>query len=273
MSAEPKAPGGGGSGGEDALRLVLPIALLAVGIVAWDLIVRLKGVPPYVLPPPGLVLTTLITDWPLLAESLLATLTTTLLGFLLALVGGVGLAILFNLSRVLEYALYPYAVILQVTPVVAIAPLLLIYLPQEAALLACAWIVAFFPVLANTTLGLNSVDHNLADLFRLYGATHLQVLWRLKLPAALPYILGGLKIAGGLSLVGAVVAEIAAGAAGAGSGLAWRISESGYRLNIPRMFAALVLLSVAGIVIYFALSLLSYLMLRRWHESAVRRDV
>ena len=162
--------------------------------------------------------------------------------------------------------------ILQVTPVVAVAPLLLIYLPQQAAVLACAWIVAFFPVLANTTLGLNSVDHNLADLFRLYGARRAQVLFGLKLPSALPYILGGVRIAGGLSLIGAVVAEIAAGSAGAGSGLAYRIAESGYRLNIPRMFAALLLLSAAGIVIFFALSLLSHLMLRRWHESAITRE-
>jgi NitT/TauT family transport system permease protein len=180
--------------------------------------------------------------------------------------------VLFNQSRLIEYSFYPYAVILQVTPIVAIAPLLLVWLPQEAAVLACAWIVAFFPVLANTTLGLNSVDHNLADLFRLYGASRLQVLRRLKLPAALPYILGGLKIAGGLSLIGAVVAEMAASSAGAGSGLAYRIAESGYRLNIPRMFAALVLLSVAGIAIYFALALFSHLMLRRWHESAVSRE-
>ena len=162
--------------------------------------------------------------------------------------------------------------ILQVTPVVAIAPLLLIYLPQHAAVLACAWIVAFFPVLANTTLGLNSVDHNLADLFRLYGATRGQVLLRLKLPAALPYILGGLKIAGGLALIGAVVAEIAAGSAGAGSGLAYRIAESGYRLNIPRMFAALLLLSLAGIVIFALLSWLTHLALHRWHESAIARE-
>jgi len=207
-----------------------------------------------------------------LSESLLITLVTTVEGFALALVGGVGLAVLFNQSRLIEYSLYPFAVMLQVTPVVAIAPLLLIYLSQEAAVLVCAWIVAFFPVLSNTTLGLNSVDHNLVDLFRLYGATRVQVLWRLKLPAALPYILGGLKIAGGLSLIGAVVAEIAAGAAGSGSGLAYRISESGYRLNIPRMYAALLLLSAAGVVIYFALSLVSYLMLRRWHESAVARE-
>jgi NitT/TauT family transport system permease protein len=269
MSAEPNTTR---SRGEDVLRILLPIVLLAIGVLIWDMVVRLNNIPPFILPGPGLVFSTIVADWALLSESLAVTLITTLEGFLLAMVGGIGLALLFNLSRLIEYSLYPYAVILQVTPVVAIAPLLLIYLPQQGAVLVCAWIVAFFPVLANTTLGLNSVDHNLVDLFRLYGASHGQVLWRLKLPAALPYILGGLKIAGGLSLIGAVVAEIAAGAAGAGSGLAWRIAESGYRLNIPRMFAALVLLSVAGIVIYFALSLLSYLMLRRWHESAVSRD-
>ncbi len=255
------------------LRVLLPIAVLALSMALWDLVVRVQAIPPYVMPGPWLVLATVVSDWDVLSASLLVTLTTTIEGFLLAVVGGVSLAVLFNQSRLVEYSLYPYAVILQVTPIVAIAPLLLIYLPQPAAVLACAWIVAFFPVLANTTLGLNSVDHNLADLFRLYGATRWQVLRELKLPAALPYILGGLKIAGGLSLIGAVVAEIAAGSAGAGSGLAYRIAESGYRLNIPRMFAALLLLSVAGIVIFFALSLLSHLLLRRWHESAVVREV
>jgi NitT/TauT family transport system permease protein len=258
---------------ERMLRVLLPIAVLALGVVLWEVVVRHYDIPPYVLPAPWLVFSTLVADWGVLSASLVVTLTTTLEGFALAVVGGVGLAVLFNQSRLIEYSLYPYAVILQVTPIVAIAPLLLIYLSQQAAVLACAWIVAFFPVLANTTLGLNSVDHNLVDLFRLYGATRWQVLRELKLPAALPYILGGLKIAGGLSLIGAVVAEIAAGSAGAGSGLAYRIAESGYRLNIPRMFAALLLLSLAGIVIFFALSLLSHLLLRRWHESAIVREV
>ena len=221
------------------------------------------------LPAPSLILQTFIADRVLLTQSLLVTLLTTLEGFLLAAIGGVGLAVLFNLSRLVEYSFYPFAVILQVTPIVAVAPLLLIYLPQPLAVLACAWIVAFFPVLANTTLGLNSIDRNLADLFALYGASRGQVLWNLKLPSALPYILGGLRIAGGLSLIGAVVAEIAAGSAGAGSGLAYRIVESGYRLNIPRMFAALVLLSIAGIVIFYALAFVNHIALRRWHESAL----
>jgi NitT/TauT family transport system permease protein len=252
-----------------ALRVVLPIIVLALSLAAWELMVRLAHIQPYVLPAPSLILQTFIADRVLLTQSLLVTLITTLEGFLLAAIGGVGLAVLFNLSRLVEFSFYPFAVILQVTPIVAVAPLLLIYLPQPLAVLACAWIVAFFPVLANTTLGLNSIDRNLADLFALYGASRGQVLWNLKLPSALPYILGGLRIAGGLSLIGAVVAEIAAGSAGAGSGLAYRIVESGYRLNIPRMFAALVLLSIAGIVIFYALAFVNHITLRRWHESAL----
>src|SRR5271154_3559829 len=251
------------------LRIALPIVVLALGLALWEAMVRIENIPPFVLPAPALILQTLIADWSLLFQSLLVTLLTTFEGFLLAALGGVGLAVLFNQSRLVEYSLYPYAVILQVTPIVAVAPLLLIYLPQQAAVLACAWIVAFFPVLANTTLGLNSVDRNLADLFSLYGARRGQILWNLKLPSALPYILGGLRIAGGLSLIGAVVAEIAAGSAGAGSGLAYRIVESGYRLNIPRMFAALVMLSIAGIVIFYLLAFVNHIALRRWHESAL----
>jgi len=257
---------------ERVLRAGLPILVLAAVIVLWDAVVRLNDIPPYVLPGPGLVFATLVQDGALLGHSLWVTLVTTFEGFALAAVGGIGLAVLFNQSRLVEYSFYPYAVTLQVTPVVAIAPLLLIYLSQPLAVLACAWIVAFFPVLANTTLGLNSVDRNLLALFDLYKASRWQLLWRLKLPAALPQMLAGLRIAGGLSLIGAVVAEIAAGSAGAGSGLAYRIAESGYRLNIPRMFAALLLLSVAGIAIFFVLSALSYLVLRRWHESALPQE-
>jgi NitT/TauT family transport system permease protein len=254
------------------MRIVLPVLMFVLAVLAWDLVVRIFAIEPFVLPGPGLVLATLIADAGLLWQSLLVTLTITFEGFLLATFGGIALAVAFNQWRLVEYSFYPYAVILQVTPVVAIAPLLLIYLPQPLAVLACAWIVAFFPVLANTTLGLSSVDHNLLALFELYKASRWQVLWNLKLPAALPQMLAGLRIAGGLSLIGAVVAEIAAGSAGAGSGLAYRIAESGYRLNIPRMFAALLLLSLAGVAIFFVLSALSHYALRRWHESAVGRE-
>jgi NitT/TauT family transport system permease protein len=254
------------------LRLVLPVIVAAAGTAGWELLVRVNNIPPYVLPAPTSVFSTLFSDWDVLWQSLLTTLLTTLEGFVAATVGGILLALLFNLSKLVEYSLFPYAVVLQVTPVIAIAPLLLIYLPQQTAVVVCAWIVGFFPVLSNTTLGLNSVDRNLAGLFQLYRASRWQTLLFLKLPTALPYILGGLRIAGGLSLIGAVVAEIAAGTAGAGSGLAYRIAESGYRLNIPRMFAALLLLSLAGIVIYAVLALISHLLLRRWHESALGKE-
>jgi NitT/TauT family transport system permease protein len=269
LSAEQAAPDGRAL---RAVRILLPVVVLAAGIAGWEFVVRFYNIPLYVLPGPGAVFKTLIADWPVLSQSLETTLLTTLEGFVAAAVGGIALALLFNQSKWLEYSLFPYAVILQVTPVIAIAPLLLIYLPQQTAVIVCAWIVGFFPVLSNTTLGLNSVDRNLAGLFQLYGASRMQTLAYLKLPSALPFILGGLRIAGGLSLIGAVVAEIAAGSAGAGSGLAYRIAESGYRLNIPRMFAALLLLSAAGIVIYGLLALTSHLMLRRWHESALGKE-
>lgn len=274
LRTPPSAAGQGAVGSRPLyfLRILLPVVVLAAGVTIWELVVRLNDIPPYVLPAPSAVFQTLVSDWPVLSQSLLTTLLTTLEGFAAAAVGGIALALLFNRSKWLEYSLLPYAVILQVTPVIAIAPLLLIYLPQQTAVIVCAWIVGFFPVLSNTTLGLNSVDRNLTGLFQLYGASRMQTLRYLKLPAALPFILGGLRIAGGLSLIGAVVAEIAAGSAGAGSGLAYRIAESGYRLNIPRMFAALLLLSVAGIVIYALLAVTSHLVLRRWHESALGKE-
>jgi NitT/TauT family transport system permease protein len=271
-SPSPPVPARSGNYAGRLVRFVLPVVVLAAGIGLWEFVVRVNDIKPYVLPAPSAVIVTLIRDWNVLSQSLLTTLLTTFEGFVAAAIGGIALALLFNLSKWLEYSLFPYAVVLQVTPVIAIAPLLLIYLPQHTAVVVCAWIVGFFPVLSNTTLGLNSVDRNLAGLFQLYGASRLQTLCFLKLPAALPFILGGLRIAGGLSLIGAVVAEIAAGSAGAGSGLAYRIAESGYRLNIPRMFAALLLLSVAGIVIYGLLALTSHLVLRRWHESALGKE-
>lgn len=250
-----------------AARLLLPFAVLAALVYGWDLVVRLNNLPPYILPAPGLVVETLWQDRAVLFGSFLVTLRVTIEALLAAVIGGVALAFIFASSRIVELSLFPIAVILQVTPIVAIAPLMLIYLEPNTAVLVCAFVVAFFPILANTTLGLNSVDPNLRDLFALSGAGPLQTLTLLRAPSALPYFLGGLRIAGGLALIGAIVAEIAAGSAGQGSGLAFRIVESGYRLNIPRMFAALLLISITGILIYFLLSLVSWLALRHWHES------
>ncbi|MGI6855819.1 ABC transporter permease [Mesorhizobium sp. 1B3] len=254
-------------------RWLLPLAIMILAIWFWDRICVWNEIPQYILPRPGVVLSTLWSDAPLLFSSLLVTLKITFLGLLLAVVGGVGLAVLFAQSKWVEMSFFPFAVVLQVTPIVAIFPLINIYVGnQTAKLLLCAWIVAFFPILSNTTLGLNSVDRNLRDLFALNGASRWQQLRHLRLPAAMPYFLGGLKIAGGLSLIGAVVAEFVAGATGQSSGLASRIIEAGYRLNAPRLFAALILISVTGIVIFLVLSLVSHLILRRWHESALKQD-
>jgi NitT/TauT family transport system permease protein len=251
----------------------LPLLVFLAMIGLWEALVRVNDIPPYVLPSPSLIGFTLVKDWGTLSGSLLVTLQITFQALLAATVGGVALAILFARSRWIERSFFPFAVVLQVTPIVAIAPLLLVYLDANTAVLVCAFLVAFFPILSNMALGLASADHNLIDLFELYKASRWKQLILLRLPAALPYFLGGLRIAGGLALIGAIVAEIAAGSAGQGAGLAYRIVEAGYRLNIPRMFAALVLISASGILIYLVFTLLSYVLLSRWHDSARERGL
>jgi len=256
------------------LRILLPLLVGALFIGGWEWLVHTYEIREFVLPAPSRVAEALVQDFGSLMGSLWVTLRVTLAAFLAACLTGIGLAVLFSQSRTVEMAFFPYAVILQVTPVVAIAPLIIIWVGfsrMELALLILAWIVAFFPILSNTVLGLRSVDHNLRDLFRLYGASRWQTLTQLQLPAALPYILTGMKVSGGLALIGAVVAEFAAGSADA-TGLAWRILEAGNRLQIPKMFAALLLLSLLGIAIFFLLTALEHFLLRRWHESAVKRE-
>jgi NitT/TauT family transport system permease protein len=255
------------------LRVAVPLLILAVVIGVWDWYVRAYEIRPFILPGPGLVAETLVKDWQTLSGALFVTLKITFTALLLALVGGTVLAVLMTQSRLFELAFFPYAVILQVTPIVAVAPLILIYVRDtQSAVLLCAFIVTFFPILSNTIAGLKSVDHNLLNLFELYGASRWQTLLILKIPAAQPYFFAGLRIGGGLALIAAVVAEFAAGSAGAGSGLAFRILESQYRLNIPRLFAGLILLSATGVVVFWITSLLSHLALRRWHESALTRE-
>jgi NitT/TauT family transport system permease protein len=254
-------------------RAAAPIFVGAVVLAFWEAVVRVEQIPPYILPGPLLIAQTLWSDGPSLLASLLVTLRITLAALAAAAILGGGIALLFSISRILALSLFPYAVILQVTPIVAIAPLIIIWVKEPfLALLVCAWIVAFFPVVANTTVGLNSADRNLLAVFRLYGASPAQILRYLKLPTALPYFLAGLRISGGLALIGAVVAEFVAGTGGAETGLAFRILEAGYRLAIPRLFAALFLLSLTGIIIYLLLDALSRRLLRHWHESAIEEE-
>jgi NitT/TauT family transport system permease protein len=254
-------------------QIFAPLAVGSAFLVLWEIVVRINGIPLYILPGPLAIAESLWTDGPSLLGSLLVTLRVTLAALAAAAILGGIIAVLFSLSRIIELSLFPYAVILQVTPIVAIAPLIIIWVREPfLALLVCAWIVAFFPIVANTTVGLNSADRNLLALFRLYDASPVQVLRYLKLPTALPFFLTGLRISGGLALIGAVVAEFVAGTGGAETGLAFRILEAGYRLAIPRLFAALFLLSLTGIVIYLVLDGLSRVLLRHWHESALEEE-
>ncbi len=253
--------------------ILAPIVVGIVMLAAWEWVVWYKKIPSYLFPGPAVIFKTLISDWETLSVALGITLRITFAALIAAVTVGGALAILFTQSKWLERSLFPYAVILQVTPVVAIAPLIIILVGDvNLSLLICAWIVAFFPILSNTILGLNSADHNLVALFQLYGASRWQTMRYLRLPASLPYFLGGLKISGGLALIGAVVAEFVAGSGGSASGLAYRILESSYQLKIPRMFAALLLISLSGIAIFLATSWLSHRLLHRWHESALKRE-
>lgn len=250
------------------MRRLLPVATLFGLLGVWELIVRLGHIPAYTLPAPSLIAATLWANFPSLAASWWFTLKVTLGALALACAGGVLIAAVFALFPALEVALLPVAVILQVTPIVAIAPLILIYVESTtAALLLCAWIVAFFPILSNTLLGLRAADRNLSDLFRLYRATPMQRLRLLLTPSALPYFLAGLKISGGLSLIGAVTAEMVAGAAGRETGLASRILEASFRTETPKMFAALTLLVFTGVLIFVSFNVLSRRLLGRWHAS------
>jgi NitT/TauT family transport system permease protein len=256
------------------LEHAAPLLVGAIILAAWQIAVDATGVAVYVLPSPLSIARALVDDFGTLLPSLLITLKITLLAFLGAAAGGLVLGIVLSSSRWLERSLFPYAVVLQVTPIVAIAPLIIIWVKDATiALFICAWLVAFFPVVANTVTGLNSTDAHLHDLYRLYGASRLQTMLWLRLPSALPYYLAGLRISGGLALIGAVVAEFVAGTGGTQSGLAYRILESAYRLRIPRVFAALVLISLTGIAIFVALSLLTRLLLRHWHDSAIAPDL
>ena len=253
------------------LRILMPALVLAAVLIVWQ--IASGPAETYLLPSPGLVLQTLIDDWSILGPAAWITIRLTLIALFFAIVIGGGLALLMSQSRWIEWAVYPYAIILQVTPIVAIAPMILIWVPDTpTALTLLAFIVAFFPILSSTIQGLKSADHNLRSLFELYGAGRWQTLRMLRIPTALPYFLTGVRIAGGLALIGAVVAEFAAGAAGRDSGLAYRIFDAQFQLDTPRVFAALLILAATGITIFAITSLVAHFTTRHWHESATVRE-
>jgi NitT/TauT family transport system permease protein len=249
-------------------RVFYPAAVAVVLLALWQGLVVGFDVPAFLVPSPVRVAQVMVDDFSLLFGALLTTLKITLFAFICATVVGVLIAFAFVQSRVIETALFPYAVLLQVTPIVAIAPLIIIWVKNPtASLVICATLVALFPIIANTTLGLRSVNAGLMSYFKLNRASRLQTLWRLRIPSALPYFFGGLRISSGLALIGAVVAEFVAGTGGTGTGLAYQILQAGYQLNIPRMFAALLLITVTGVLLFAAMAMLSKWALGSWHES------
>jgi len=254
-------------------RIVYP-ALVGVALIAiWQGLVTSMDLPPYLVPSPWLMLKTLFIDWAPLGSALLVTLKITLLAFAAATLAGVLISFLFVQSRLIETALFPYAVLLQVTPIVAVAPLIIIWIKDPmASMVVCASLVALFPIISNTTLGLRSIDPDLQSYFRMNRATRWQTLVRLRIPSALPYFFGGLRISSGLALIGAVVAEFVAGTGGTGAGLAYQILQAGFRLNIPRMFAALLLISLTGVALFAAMAWLTTRALGSWHASENSHD-
>ncbi|MGA7802652.1 MAG: ABC transporter permease [Gammaproteobacteria bacterium] len=258
---------------ERFVRIAAPVAVGIALLMFWQVGVVVSGVKPYILPGPAAVLHALFTDGPTLLWSLLETMEVTFLAFLLAVVLGTATALVFVQSKWIERSFFPYAVLLQVTPIVAIAPLIIIWIKDtQLALVVCATIIAIFPVISNTTLGLNSVNHNLKNVFEMYRASRWQTLMQLRIPGALPYFFGGLRISSGLALIGAVVAEFVAGTGGSRAGLAYQILQAGYNLQIPKMFAALLLIAVAGIALFGLMVWLSNRALGRWHESVLRPE-
>ena len=256
------------------ISIAAPVAIGLVFLALWHALVVISAVPSYIVPGPLLVLETMLQDWDSLYDSLLITLQVTGSALGLAVLLGSLLSILFVQSRLLESALLPYAVILQVTPLVAIAPLIIIWVNEPYdALVICATVACIFPVIANTTVGLRSVDAGLLDLFRLYGASRTQILLRLRIPSAAPYFFAGLRVATALALIGAVVAEFVAGTGGTRSGLAYQILQSGLQLKIPQLFAALFLITATGVLLFLLVNWVSRLALRRWHESEVMREI
>ncbi|HLJ53155.1 MAG TPA: ABC transporter permease [Rhizomicrobium sp.] len=256
------------------LKYIVPAVVGIAALALWQWSVRASGISPLVLAAPSDIWSAFVDNFALLMSALWTTLRVTLIAFALATLGGIAVAILFSQSRLIEFALYPFAIILQVTPVVAIAPLLLIWIGYDnitAVLVLLALIISFFSILSNMVVGLRSADHNLVDLFRLYGASRWQIFWRLQLPGAIPYLLSGMKVSGGLALIGAVTAELVAGS-GNDTGLGWIITLAGRNLETAKVFAALALLSVLGIAIFFALTALEWALLHRWHESAVKKQ-
>ena len=256
------------------LATLPPLVTGLLVLALWQALCRLWHIPPYLFPAPSDIGGALAEHRVDLMRGLWHTLRLALDAFGIAVLVGTTVALLFVQSRVIEISLFPYAVLLQVTPIVAIAPLIIILVKDtQVALVTCATVIALFPIISNTTIGLHSVDPDLLDYFRMNKASRLQTLLRLRIPSAMPFFMAGLRISSGLALIGSVVAEFIAGTGGRNGGLAYEILDAGFQLDIPLMFAALLLIALTGILLFVAMVGLNRLVLGHWHETAIRKEL
>lgn len=249
-------------------RIGPPGVAFILFIGGWELFCRLSGLKPYLLPKPSDIVMAASENASNLWVSVYTTITEAVLGFLLSIVLGVGFAILLASSKLIERSIYPYAIIMQTIPIVAIAPIIVIWFGAGMnAIIIIAFLIGFFPMLSNTLIGLNSTDHNMKNLFYLYNASPLQSMFRLRIPAALPYIVAGLKISCTLAVIGAIVGEYIAGIGGGKGGLGYAITVASSRLQTAYLFACGLSASLLGILFFLLVNAFAKWMLSSWHES------
>jgi NitT/TauT family transport system permease protein len=255
------------------VRTAAPVIVGIVMLAVWEFVCRAAHIPTYLFPKPSEIAVSLYTQWPVLLHALWSTLLVTLEAFAISVVVGTLIAFVFVQSKLIEVSLFPYAVLAQVTPIVAVAPLIILLVKNTSiSLTICATVIAIFPIISNTTIGLRSIDPGLLSYFRMNKASRLSILLRLRIPSALPYFLAGLRISSGLALIGAVVAEFVAGTGGRSAGLAYQILQAGFQLDIPLMFAALLLIAITGVVLYVLMVALTKALLGGWHDSALAEE-
>lgn len=254
-------------------RAVWPAGAAVVMIGIWYAAIWLFNIPRYLLPAPHAIVIEAINRWDYLIQGTLLTFSSALAGFILAGVIGITAATILSQSKLLEKSLYPYAIVLQTLPIVAIAPMVVVWMGTGRQTIAViAFIVAFFPIISNTTLGLTSTDHNLINLLELYSANRLQLLLKLRIPYAIPYIVGGLRISAGLAVIGAIVGEFVAGMGGRAGGLGYQIAEAATMVQTTYLFAAAFAACAMGLIVFIAVNSASHFLLRNWHESSVQRE-
>ena len=253
------------------LKYLGPVVAFVIFISLWQAIPTILEIKSFILPKPTDVVAAAIKDWHLLWPAMQITIVEAVIGFSLSAVIGIGVSILLASSRIIEISLYPYAVILQTIPVIAIAPIVVIWFGSGFnSIVIISFLIGFFPIVSNTLMGLNSVDKNMVDLFQLYNASKWQTMWKLRIPAAMPYIMSGLKISCTLSIIGAITGEYIAGIGGGKGGLGYAITVAAVQLKTPYLFACAIAGALFGIVFYLIVSFISRLVLSSWHESAIK---